>query len=150
VAAHSRRHDYLAHHLASGQRLERLRRLSERIDAVDVTRELAVGGPAGELRHAGAIAFAFAADPIAEIDAEHVTALEQREVERQLRNLAGGEADDEVTTLPGDSPQRRLAVRPADWIEDRVDAMLAALALERVAQVLAGVVDRHVGAVAAS
>ena len=69
--------------------------------------------------------------------AEHGAALQQHQVERQLRDVAGGEADHQMAALPGERAHRRLAVGAADRIEHHVDAVLAADALERVAQILA-------------
>ena len=58
--------------------------------------------------------------------AAHVAAFQQHEVERQFRNVAGGEADHEVAAVPGERAQRRLGVAAADRIVDHVDAVFAA------------------------
>src|SRR3954468_20367736 len=113
--------DDLAHGLAAGERLESLRRLGQRIDVIDVAGELALGGPARELVEARAIALGLALHPFAEIDADHLAAFEQGEIERQLRDLAGREADYEVAPFPGDRPQCGFAVGTADRIEDHID-----------------------------
>src|SRR5688572_16512928 len=98
--------------------------------------ELAVGGKPCELDDRVAIDRRLAPHPVTEIDADHRAALEQRQVERQLRNLAGSKSHNEMASGPRNGAQRRLAVAVADRIEDHVDAAFAAEALERVAQIL--------------
>src|SRR5215510_14509853 len=78
--------------------------------------------------------------------ADHIAALEQYEVERQLRDVAGGEADHEKPALPRDRTQCRLSVRPADRIVDDIGAAAARSASKRVLQIICSVVDRIVGA----
>ena len=107
-------------------------RFGQRIDLVDVARQLALGGPVRELVERGAIGFRLEAHPIAEIDADDGAALQQRQIERQLGNLAGGKADHEMPAFPGDRAQRGFAIGAADRIEDDVDAVLAAELLQRV------------------
>ena len=56
------------------------------------------------------------ADERAPEDSDDVAALEQREVQRDRRDLAGSEADDEEATLPGGGAQGGLAVRTTDRV----------------------------------
>ena len=67
-------------------------------------------------------ALRLAAREVAPEDADDRASFQQREVERNLRDLAGREADDEQAAAPGDRSQRRLGVRPADRVVDDVDA----------------------------
>src|SRR4051794_19644637 len=142
-------HDQLAHHLALGERLERCRRLGQRIDLLNMTRQLALGTPVRELIDGGLVLVLVAADPGSPEHAEDGAALQQDQVERQLRDLAGGKADHEMPSLPGERAHRRLAVGAAHRIEHDVDAVLAADTLEPGAQVLGVVVQHLVGAVGA-
>src|ERR1700723_678911 len=50
-----------------------------------------------------------AIDELAPVDTDDLTTLEQRQVERRLRNT-GREANDEVSPLPADGAQRRFGV----------------------------------------
>src|SRR6476620_5656333 len=68
------------------------------------------------------MALRIAVHPRAPEYADHVAALEQHEIERQFRNVAGGEADHEKPALPRDRTQRRLGVAPANRIVDDIDA----------------------------
>src|SRR5688500_10701475 len=61
--------------------------------------------------------------------------LQQREVERQLRDLAGGEAHYQQPAAPGERAERRLAVRPAHRIVHDVHAALLGDRLDALAQV---------------
>ncbi len=70
--------------------------------------------------------------------------LEQRQVERDLRDLARGEPGHEVAPLPGHRAHGGLAILSPDRIKGDVDG--AAQIPERFAQVLAFVVDRDFGA----
>src|SRR5437016_5239407 len=87
----------------------------------------------------------FVPHPGAPIDADDGAALEQDQVERNLRNLAGGKADHEMAASPSERAQGRLAVGAADGIEHHVDAVLSAEPLERLAQILLRVVDDFIG-----
>ena len=81
--------------------------------------------------------------------AADVAALEQHQIKRDFGNFPGGESDHQVTALPGERTHRRFRVGPADRVIDHVDAVLAAMLLQRVAQIFLGVVDGLVGAVGA-
>ena len=102
-----------------------------------------------ELLESGLVSFGRGADPGSPEYAEHGTAFEQHEIERQSRNVAGGEADHEMTPLPSERAHCRLAVGAADRIEHDVDAMLTAQASERLAQILSLVVHHVVRAMGA-
>ena len=74
-------------------------------------------------------------------DADDLGAFEEHEVERDLRDLAGGEADDEVarpSTPSRATPPRRLA---ADRIVDDVGAVAVGERLDALFEILARVVD---------
>src|SRR5262249_35254286 len=133
-------HHQLAHHLAVRERLERGRRLGEWIDLLDVARQLALRAPMGKRSDGGLGVLLVVANPRSPEHAEHGATLEQHEIERQFRDLAGGKPDDEVSALPGERAHRRLAVAATDRVEHNIDAMLAAEALERLAQILPFVV----------
>src|SRR5262245_53249600 len=114
-----------------------------------MARQLALGAPAGERLYGGIVVLRLLAHPRSPEHAEDGAALQQHEIERQFWNVSGGKSDDEVAALPGERAQRRLAVAAAHWIEHDVDAVLAADALERVAQLLPFIVHqlmRPVGA----
>src|SRR5258706_5014247 len=88
-----------------------------------------------------------------EVAPEHADnrgALEQREVEGQARNVAGGEAHHQQAPAPGNGAERRLAVRAADRVIDHVCAFAAGEALHLLAQVLAGVIDGRIRAMLAA
>src|SRR6516164_7946093 len=68
-------------------------------------------------------------------------ALEQHEIERDPRDLAGGKPDDEKTASPRQRAQSLLAQWATDRIEDNIDPVLPAQTLECLAQVLLRVVD---------
>src|SRR4029077_3413623 len=71
----------------------------------------------------------------------------QREVERQLGDVARGKAHHEVAAAPGDGAECRLAVGPAHRVIDHVRAAAVAERLDPLPQILAGIVDGGVGAV---
>ena len=71
---------------------------------------------------------------------------EQREIERDLRNLAGRKADHQEAPVPGDRAQRGFRIGSADRIVDHVHALAAGDAAQRLLQVFLRVVDRLVGA----
>jgi len=124
----------------SGEGLEGRRDLGERIDRVDMARELALRAPAGELIEAGPIVGRILPHEGAPIDATHVAAFEQHQVERQPGDFAGRKAHHQEAALPRDGPQGGFAQGPADRIIDDVDAVLAAEPIEGVLEILLGVV----------
>ena len=89
------------------------------------------------------MAFRVALDERAPEHADDVAAFEQREIERDLRDLAGRKADHQKAPLPGDRAQRGFGVRPADRIVDHVGALAAGDAAQRLLQVFLRVVDRR-------
>jgi hypothetical protein len=91
----------------------------------------------------------FALAECAEEHADDRSALEQRQVDRDARYLAGGETDHEVAALPGQAAQRRLGERPTDGVVHDVDTLAAGDFLDTLAQVLRRVIDHVIGAEAA-
>jgi hypothetical protein len=71
----------------------------------------------------GLVALGVLGHPAAPEDADDVAALQERQVERDLRDLAGGEAHDEILAFPGDGAQRRLRIGVADGVIDHVRAI---------------------------
>src|SRR5687767_10417845 len=94
--------DELALHLPGCHELERVCGSCERQRLRDVRAELALAVPGAELAHALAELPRLAAGEVAPEDADDRSALEEGEVERQLGDLAGGEADHEEAAAPGD------------------------------------------------
>ena len=117
------------------QRVVRQRRIGE--PALRIQREHRIGHRASGLRMAPREA--------APVHPHHLAALQQRQVERQLRDLAAGETDHEVAPVLGAGAQRRLGQRAADRVEHQVHAAPAGGRLELRAQVLGGVIDQHIG-----
>ena len=78
--------------------------------------QLAVAPPRDQLFDVPAMTLGLPADERAPEDSDDVAALEQRQVQRDRRDLAGGEADDEEATLPGGGAQGGLAVRTTDRV----------------------------------
>src|SRR6476620_1261728 len=110
--------------------------------------ELPFAEPGAELAHACGELARLAPRKIAPEHADDRGALEESEVERQLRNFAGGEADDEQPPAPGERTERGLGVGSADRVVDHVDAAAVGERLDALAQVLLRIVDSGVGAVA--
>src|SRR5258708_40006907 len=80
------------------------------------------GIPSRELPHALGEGLRLAPREIAPEHADHRSALEECEIERQLRNLACGEAHDKETPAPGERAERGLGIGAADWGRHHVDA----------------------------
>src|SRR6267378_4793015 len=112
--------------------------------------ELPLAEPEAELSHAAGKGLRLAAREIAPEHAHHRSALEEREVQRQLGDLAGGEADHEQPSAPGDGAERRLAVGAADRVVDDVNPLSPGQAFDALAKIFGGVVDGRVGAVLAA
>src|SRR5690348_2234867 len=79
-------------------------------------------------------------------NSDYRAAFEQRQVERNARNFAGREANDQVAALPGHIAQRYFRVGTADRIVNYIDAFASRQIFEALAQVLAGVVDAFISA----
>src|SRR6185295_14419282 len=75
---------------------------------------------------------------------------EQRQVQGNLRDLAGGEAGDDEAAAPADGAERGLGERSADRVEHDVDTTIAGEPLDFVAQIRGRVVDGVVGAMFAA
>src|ERR1041385_8153236 len=108
--------------LAAGEELDRLGGALEGQRLRYVRLELALGVPVRELAHALGEAFGLAAREVAPEHADKGRALEEREVERQLGDVARSEADHQQPAAPGERAERGLAVRPADRVVDHVHA----------------------------
>ena len=85
--------------------------------------------------------------------AADIAALQQRKIERQLRN-ARRETDDQIAPFPSDRTQRRLSIVTAHRIVDHIEAAATARRLELFGERLglllverrAAIKDRFVGA----
>src|SRR5207302_9192115 len=108
--------------LARRHQLQRVRCFFKRIYFRDMRAQLTLAEPQAELSDALGEGLRLAAREIAPEHAHRRSALEQREVQRQLGDLAGGEADHEQPSAPGDGAERRLAVGAADRVVDDVDS----------------------------
>src|SRR4051812_1307404 len=102
--------------LAAGEQLDCLGGALEGQGLRDVRLELALRVPAPELTHAFGEALGLAPREVAPEDAHDRCALEERKIERQLGNFAGGEADHQQPAAPRERAERGLAVGAADRI----------------------------------
>ncbi len=102
--------------------------------------------PLHQLLEVGAVLLRVDPGPRAPEHAADVAALQQREVERHLRNVAGRKTDHQEAAFPGDRAQRRLGVAAADGIEDDVDALAARQLAQAFLQVFLRIVQRQLGA----
>src|SRR6516225_2355147 len=109
--------------------------------------ELALRTPMHDVGHQLALRQRLALGPGAPGHAPDIATLEQREVERNFGNLSGGKADYEISAEPTERTQSRLGIGAAYRIVDHVDAAFAAKPFERIAQILAAIIHRLVGAV---
>src|SRR2546421_7682192 len=103
--------------------------------------ELALLVPASELTQARREPLRLATREVAPEDTDQRRALEKREVERQLGNVAGSKAHDQQPAAPGERAERRLAVRSSHRVVDDVQAFSAGEGLDLLAEILARVVD---------
>src|SRR4051812_39681753 len=94
--------------------------------------------------------FRVALDECAPENANDVAALEQREVERNFRDFAGGKPDHQKAALPGDRAQRGFRVCTADGIVNYVSTFAAGCLAQRVLQIRGCVIDDVVGAALAA
>src|SRR5882762_6514436 len=131
--------DLAVHHVVErvGGALQRVASAHQRLD-------LPRAQPRRELPQVRRVAIALPPRELAPENAHDSAALEQRQVERDLRDLARGEADHEIAPLPGHCAYGRLGILSADRIQGDVGG--DAQVLEGFAQVLALVVDRDLGA----
>src|ERR1700723_38042 len=86
-----------------------------------------------EFGHIGGVHLWVPAGELAPEDADDFATLEQRQVQRQLRN-AGREAHHQMAPLPGDRAQRRFGVIAADSVIDDIGSVRAAGGLELIGQ----------------
>src|SRR3546814_5573660 len=101
--------DLLAGGPALGEVVDGVHRPVERVRRRHVWNEPALGQPPEQLGDVGRIALRLPPREGPPEDTDHRAALQQREVERDLRDVAGGETDHEEAAIPGHGPQRRLA-----------------------------------------
>jgi hypothetical protein len=99
--------------------------------------QLAFPDPFDHALKAGAAQFRLAFHMLAPEHADDARAFQERQIERQLRNLAVGESDHEIASAPRDAAKRRFGIFAADGIEDHVRSVAAGERLEAFAQVLA-------------
>ena len=79
--------------------------------------------------------------------AADIAALQQRQIERHLRNVAGGESDHQEAAFPGDRAQRGLGIAAADRIENNIGALAAGEPPQAFLEIFLGVVQAEFGAV---
>jgi len=77
----------------------------------------------------------FALSVIPPEDADHLAALKQHQVERQLGDLTAGKADDEKASIPTGRTERLFGKFAADWVIDDINPFAAGHLLERVLDV---------------
>src|SRR5690606_15641835 len=104
----ARHHHDLALDLAPGQVEQRLAGFLERVALRDRRPPLARGIQRDEVLHVLLGLLRVATREGAPERADQRAALEQREIERHLRDVAGGEADDEVAAVPADRAEGRF------------------------------------------
>src|SRR5690606_30432258 len=114
--ASARYHHHLALDLAAGQVEQRLARLLERVALGDGRLDLAGGVELEQVLQVLLGLLRVATQEGAPEDAHQRAALQQREVERQPRDLARGKADDQVTAVPADRAEGGLGHRAADGV----------------------------------
>ncbi|MGY3119344.1 hypothetical protein ACVWXQ_003281 [Bradyrhizobium sp. S3.14.4] len=120
---------------------------SKREDAVDVRADLSVGQQLHQrIIHARGFRGEFLR-PGADKDADDGVIFQERQVHRDLWNLAAGEADRHQPSAPLHRSGYLLENRAADIVEADIDAVSRCDRLDPVAQVLAAIVDDIAGPV---
>ena len=109
--------------------------------------QFAFAEPFSELADAFGESLRFAAREIAPEHAHDGAALEQRQIQRNLGNVARGESNHQQPSAPGGGAQRGFGVGAAHRVVHHVHALAAGELLDLLAHVLGGVVDAGVGAV---
>src|SRR5581483_11481314 len=102
--------------------VQRLGRALERIRGVDMRLHLALQVELQQRFVVTPVALGLVACERAPKHADDRAAFEQREIERDLRNVTRGEPDDEKTPVPRHVAQRRLGIRSANRIVDDIHA----------------------------
>src|SRR3546814_755440 len=138
--------DHLAGGPALGEVVDGVHRPVERVRRRHVWNEPALGQPPEQLGDVGRIALRLPPREGPPEDTDHRAALQQREVERDLRDVAGGETDHEAAAIPGHGPQRRLAQITADGVVADIAAPAVGELLHASLEVLGRVVDGLRGA----
>ena len=113
--------------------------LGQREAAGDVRLDLAGGVHRQQFGDALLVPRRVLGDPGSPEHADDVATLQQRQVQRDLRDVAGGEPDHQILALPGDGAQRGFRVVAADTVIDHVGAGRAAGRLELFGKLLLAV-----------
>ena len=78
--------------------------------------------------------------------AADIATLQQRQIERHLRNIAGGKSDHQKAAFPRDRAQRCLGIAAADRVENNVGALAAGEPPQAFLEIFGGVVQAELGA----
>src|SRR5262249_58030959 len=95
-----------------------------------------------ELLDVPAVALGLPSDERAPEDTDDVAAFEQRQVERDGGDLAGGEADDQEPSFPRSRSQRQLAVWATHRVVDDVGSDTSGELADARLQIFGCVIDR--------
>ena len=79
--------------------------------------------------------------------ADNRATLQQRQIQRDLRDIAGGKPHHQEAALPGHVAQSQFGVRSADRVIDDIHALAGGDRLDPRTQVFGSVVDQFIGAV---
>src|SRR6266851_516520 len=112
--------------------------------------DFAVQIPAQQFTQVFLVALGVARSERAPEDADNRTALEQAEIERNARNIASREADDQMATLPGQPAQRRFRIRTANRIKDHINTFACCEGLDTLFEILAGIINAFIRAMLAT
>src|SRR5262245_50473354 len=126
---------HLTLHVPGGHHRQRIGRALERKRRGDVRLQPPFRKPPSQLVHRGQEPLRFTPRELAPEDADDRAALEQRQVQRDLWNVARCEAADQQPSSPRDRAQRELRVRATDRIVDDVGAFAARDRLDPLAQI---------------
>src|SRR5271157_2444793 len=138
--------DNLALDLPPFDHADSLRRLLKREHMVDMRADLALRAPVHEPRHLARENARIALHMAPPEHADQLAALQHHQVQCNLGDFAGREADHEIAAAPVHPPQRRLRIRAADTIEDDIRAVSAVEAAHRLLDVDAREIEKLVGA----
>src|SRR5690606_8933889 len=128
-------HHHFAERGARLHGLEGVAKFRERKDLTDDWREFLLLQPCEELRGDALLRFRLAPGDLGNVYAGEHAALQERQVEGQGRDLPGGKADNEVTSVPGDGSERLHRDLAADGIIDHVRTVVGGQLLQYVAPV---------------
>src|SRR5262245_66256366 len=113
-------HD-LADHLPLTERIERVRRSLQRIRRRDVRFDLPFLEPFAELHDIRAMARSVSTREGADPNTDDAATFDERQVERDLGNVARSKSDHQESSTPGHVAKGELGIRAADGIVDDVD-----------------------------